>query len=54
MSQTVQLPAATTVSSVCVTHVMQSKPGNDVSCFQWISGWLPSQDCSVTNMVWSL
>ena len=26
MSQTVQLPAATTVSSLCVTHVMQSRP----------------------------
>ena len=34
MSQTVQLPAATTVSSLCVTHVMQSQPGNGVSCFQ--------------------
>ena len=34
MSQTDQLPAATTVSSLCVTHVMQSQPGNGVSCFQ--------------------
>ena len=34
MSQSVQLPAAA-VSSLCVTHVMQSQPGNGVSCFQW-------------------
>ena len=34
MSQTVQLPAATTVSSLCVTHVMQSQPGCGVSCLQ--------------------
>ena len=46
MSQTVQLPATTTVSSLCVTHVMQSQPRNGVSCFQWVSGWPPSQDCS--------
>ena len=47
MSQSVQLLAATTVSSLCVTHVMQSQPGNGVSCFQWVSGWLPFQDCSI-------
>ena len=34
MSQSVQLPAATTDSNLCVTHVMQSQPGNGVSCFQ--------------------
>ena len=34
MSQTVQLPAATTVSSLCVTKVMQSQPGNSLSSFQ--------------------
>ena len=34
MSQTVQLPATTTVSILCVTHVMQAQPGNGVSCFQ--------------------
>ena len=44
MSKTVQVPEATTFSSFCVTHVMQSQPGNGVSCFQY--GWLPSQDCS--------
>ena len=32
-SQTVQLPA-TTVSNLCMTHVMQSQPGNGVSYFQ--------------------
>ena len=54
MSQSVQLPAATTVSSLCVTHIMQSQPGNSVSCFQWVSGWLPFPDSSITNIVWSL
>ena len=34
LSQTVQLPAATTVSSLRVTHVMQPQPGNGVLCFQ--------------------
>ena len=42
MSQTVQLPAATTVSSLYATHVMQSQSDNDVSCFHWVSGWLRS------------
>ena len=46
MSQTAQLPAETTVSSLGVTHVMQSQPSNGVSCLQWVSGWLPSRDCS--------
>ena len=34
LSQSVKLPAATNVSSLCVIHVMQSQPGNSVSCFQ--------------------
>ena len=33
MSKTVQIPETTTVSRLCVTHVMQSQPGNAVSCF---------------------
>ena len=50
MSKTVQIPEATTFSSLCVTHVMQSLPGNSVSCFQSVSGWLPSQDCSTVQL----
>ena len=50
MSKTVQIPEATTFSSLCVTHVMQSQPGNGVSCFQSVSGWLPSQDWSTVQL----
>ena len=50
MSKTVLIPEATTFSSLCVTHVMQSQPGNSVSCFQSVSGWLPSQDCSTVQL----
>ena len=50
MSKTVIIPEATTFSSLCVTHVMQSQPGNGVSCFQPVSGWLPSQDCSTVQL----
>ena len=50
MSKTVLIPEATTFSSLCVTHVMQSQPDNGVSCFQSVSGWLPSQDCSTVQL----
>ena len=50
MSKTVKIPEATTFSSLWVTHVMQSQPGNRVSCFQSVSGWLPSQDCSTVQL----
>ena len=30
MSKTVKIPEATTFSSLCVTHVVQSQPGNGV------------------------
>ena len=43
MSKTLQIPETTAVSSSCVTLVMQSRSGNGVSWFQWVSGWLPSQ-----------
>ena len=50
MSKTVQIPGITTVSSLCVTHVMQSQPSNGVSCFQSVSGWLSSQECSTLQL----
>ena len=50
MSKTVQIPETTTVSRLCGTHVMQSQPGNGVSCFQSVSGWLPSPDCSTLQL----
>ena len=41
MSQSVQLPAATTFSSLCVTHVMQPQPGIGVSycVVSWRDVW---------------